>query len=101
MSGKDIRETSAFGAVVVAAVITWSFFPTPPSEPVIRFPVRIPDDQAFHPTIGLFDVSRDGLLMVYRRQSDGGGSELWARRWDSAYAPRIRDTNGASLSDDH
>ena len=58
------------------AVMVWSWFRAPPPASVTRVPVRIPEDQAFHPTGGLFDISRDGLLMVYRRQSDDGGSEL-------------------------
>ena len=41
--------------------------------------------------VNLFDILRDGLLMVYRRQSDDGGSELWARRWDESDATLIRD----------
>lgn len=97
MSGKDIREGLAFLAVVVVAVVVWSFFRAPSPGAVTRVPVRIPQDQAFHPTGGLFDVSRDGLLMVYRRQSDDGGSELWARRFSDSDATPIRDTQRAGL----
>ena len=60
-----------------------------------RVLVRIPEDQAFHPSAGLFDVSRDGLLMVYRRQSDDGDSELWARRWTELDATPIRVVRSA------
>lgn len=97
MSGKDIREGLAFLALVVVAVMVWSWFRAPPPASVVSVPVRIPEDRAFHPTGGLFDILRDGLLMVYRRQSGDGGSELWARRWDESDATLIRETHGAGL----
>ena len=97
MSTKDIREISGFLALVATVVIGWSIFGPSPSNPMTRVLVRIPEDQAFHPTGGRFDVSRDGVLMVYRRRSDEGGSELWVRRWSASDATPIPGTDGASL----
>lgn len=97
MSSKDVREIVGFLALVAVVVIALSFFRPSPPSPVTRVPVRIAEDQAFHPTRGLFDVSRDGSLMVYRRRSDEAGSELWARRWAVLDATPIRDTDGAGL----
>jgi serine/threonine-protein kinase len=54
-------------------------------------------DQGFHPDGGLFDVSRDGSLMVYRRRAEDGASELWARRLDASDAAPIQNTRGAGL----
>lgn len=97
MTDKDAREIVGFLVLVTATVIALLFLRPPPPDPMTRVPVRIPADQAFHPTVGLFDVSRDGSLMVYRRQGDEGASELWARRWAASDATPIRDTDGASL----
>ena len=76
MSDKDTREIIGFLALVTVTVVTLLLFRQSPPGPVTRVPVPIREDQAFHPTAGLFDVSRDGSLMVYRRQNEEGVSEL-------------------------
>lgn len=97
MSDKDTREILGFLAIVTASVIAMVLLrPTPPGS-LTRTPIPVPEGQAFHPRVGLFDVSRDGSLMVYRRQRDDGVSELWARRLAEPSATPIPGTEGAVL----
>ncbi len=90
----------AIAFATLAAVTTfgfgWTLLRPEPPPSVTRISVRLSADQGFRPSGGVFDISSDGSLMVYRGDGDGV-SQLWARRWDALDATPIRDTDGARL----
>ena len=83
-------------AALFAVAFGWSLLRPEPPRPVTRVSVHIPEDQFFDPVRGDFDLSADGLLLVYRGVGDAGQWQLWARSWDALDATPIRGTDGAS-----
>ena len=84
-------------AVVAVAIVAMLFFRPSAPNALIRTPVPIRADQALHPMGALFDISRDGSLVVYRRQTEDGTSELWVRSLAGSDAALIGGTMGAEL----
>ncbi|MFC1639527.1 protein kinase, partial [Gemmatimonadota bacterium] len=83
--------TSALALLFLGTAI-WAISRPEPRKPVTRLSVRIPDDQNLSGP-GAFDISPDGLVMVYEGRSEVG-QQLWARRWDALDATPIRNTQG-------
>ncbi len=84
-------------AAILGIGLVWTLLRPEPPEPVTRVSVMLPADQSFHPVRGDLDLSDDGTLMVYRRQSETGPPTLWMRSWDALAAVPIRDTEFANL----
>jgi eukaryotic-like serine/threonine-protein kinase len=87
----------ALGATTVLALALagWALSRKAPQQPLTRVSVFLPTGQAFAGA-ATFDLSRDGASMVYEGPREGGGSQLWLRRWDALGAVPIRDTDGAT-----
>ena len=75
----------------------FSFLSREPPEPVTRFSVRIPEEQAIYAAFPDLDLSRDGSLLVYVGAGDAEQQRLWLRRWDELDATPIPDTENARL----
>ena len=96
-SGPWNRLTAATTALAALFALTtvWLLLRADPPRPLTRVSVLLPDDQAFHPSLGSFDLSSDGSLMVYTGVGDEGRSQLWLRRWDALDSTPILGTDGA------
>ena len=97
---KRLTVTFIGTTLLFAVAFAWSLLRSGPPEaagPVTRVSVLIPEDQAFGPGQGDFDLSRDGSLMVYTGSGDEGQTRLLARRWDALEATPIGGTDGATL----
>ena len=90
-----LTTTLAATTVVFATTTLLSFLSREPPEPVTRFSVRIPEEQAINPDFPDLDLSRDGSLLVYVGAGDAEQQRLWLRRWDELEAAPIPDTESA------
>ena len=88
-----LTVTFAGLAALFSSGFGWSLTRAEPPEPVSRFSVVVPDEQAFRISRETFDVSRDGSFIVYRGNADSGAAQLWLRRWDALDATPIPDAD--------
>jgi serine/threonine-protein kinase len=66
------------------------------SKPVVRFSVRLPEDEAIAQQQGSrVALSPDGSKIVYVGPGEGGGLQLWLRNMDQLNATPLRGTGGA------
>ena len=79
-------------AAVFGAVAGWSLLRPEASQVVQRYSLAL--EEFSGPRV--FDVSRDGLTMVFRQQNASGQFLLWLRRWESLTATPIPGTVGGS-----
>jgi len=91
------RLTLAFAGLTAlfASGFGWSLTRSEPPEPMSRFSVVVPEEQAFRISRETFDLSRDGSFIVYRGNADSGAPQLWLRRWDALNAIPLPDATVA------
>ena len=92
---KGLTMTLAGTTLLFAVAFGWALLRPDPSMPVTRVSVDFSEDQGVV-NRGMFDISRDGSLLVYMGPSaTGANDQLWARRWAALEATPIQGTEGA------
>ena len=92
-----LRDPRSLVAVVAIVLATWSLLRPDPPMPVTRISVDFSEDQGVA-NRGMFDISRDGSLLVYIGPgATGEVGQLWARGWAALEATPIQDTEGANF----